>query len=90
MQQKLIEILAAATDWMTDAEIAGKGGWRSAANVGVALQQMEKADGCVERRKSDKKKQGNGMPATEWKLHIMTMYSAVLGERIAAFPPDVG
>ena len=22
--------------------------------------------------------------------HIMTMYSAVLGERIAAFPPDVG
>lgn len=68
MQQKLIEILAAATDWMTAAEIAGKGGWRSAANVGVALQQMEKADGRVESRKSDKKKQGNGMPATEWKL----------------------
>lgn len=68
MQQKLTEILDKATGWMTAAEIADKGGWRSPANVGVALQQMEKADGRVERRKSDTKKQGNGMPATEWKL----------------------
>lgn len=68
MQQKLTEILDKAKGWMTAAEIADKGGWRSAANVGVALQQMEKADGRVTRRKSDTKKQGNGMPATEWKL----------------------
>ena len=68
MQTKLIEILSVATGWMTAAEIADKGGWRSPANVGVALQQMEKANGNVERRKSATKKQGNGMPATEWKL----------------------
>lgn len=68
MQTKLIEILADAKGWMTAAEIADKGGWRSPANVGVALQQMEKATGNVERRKSATKKQGNGMPATEWKL----------------------
>ena len=68
MQNKLIEILSDAKAWMTAAEIADKGGWRSAANVGVALQQMEKATGNVERRKSPTKKQGNGMPATEWKL----------------------
>jgi len=68
MQTKLIEILSAAKDWMTAADIATKGGWRSPANVGVALQQMEKANGNVERRKSPTKKQGNGMPATEWKL----------------------
>ena len=67
MQQKLTEILDKATGWMTAAEIADKGGWRSPANVGVALQQMEKADGRVERRKSDTKKQGNGMPGTHFK-----------------------
>lgn len=68
MQIKLIEILSEAKDWMTAAEIATKGGWRSPANVGVALQQIEKASGSVERRKSATKKQGNSMPATEWKL----------------------
>ena len=68
MQTKLIEILSEAMDWMTAAEIANKGSWRSPSNVGVALQQMEKGSGNVERRKSATKKQGNGMPATEWKL----------------------
>lgn len=55
MQTKLIEILSEAKGWMTAAEIADKGGWRSAANVGVALQQTEKATGNVERRKSPTK-----------------------------------
>ena len=68
MQTKLIEILSESKDWMTAAEIADKGGWRSPANVGVALQQMEKGAGNVERRKSPTKNHGNGMPATEWKL----------------------
>ena len=68
MQDKLIEILSSAKGWMTAAEIAEKGHWRSAANVGVSLGQMEKADGQVERRKSPTKKMHNGMPATEWKL----------------------
>lgn len=68
MQEKLVEILSAATDFMTAAEIATKGGWRSAANVGVALQQMEKANGQVVRRKSKTKRMSNNMPATEWAL----------------------
>lgn len=68
MQTKITEILSEAKGWMTAAEIATKGGWRSPANIGVSLQQMEKADGRVERQKSATKKQGNGMPATEWKL----------------------
>ena len=67
MQEKLIEILSGAKGWMTAATIAEKGGWRSPANVGVALQQMEKANGSVVRRKSPTVKQGNGMPATEWR-----------------------
>lgn len=67
MQEKLIEILSSAKGWMTAAQIADQGGWRSAANVGVALQQMEKANGSVMRRKSPTVKQGNGMPATEWR-----------------------
>ena len=68
MQTKLIEILSSATGWMTSAVIAKKGKWRSPANVGVALQQMEKANGSVVRRKSPNVKMTNGMPATEWKL----------------------
>jgi hypothetical protein len=68
MQEKINEILMSAQGWMTAAKIADIGGWRSAANVGVALQQMEKANGSVERRKSHTEKMSNGMPATEWKL----------------------
>ena len=68
MQTKITEILSEAKGWMTAAEIAEKGGWRSGANVAVALQQMEKSDSRVERQKSATKKQSNGMPATEWKL----------------------
>ena len=68
MQEKLIEILSRATAWMTAQQIADAGGWRSASNVAVALQQMEKANGQVERRKSPTETMGNGMPATEWKL----------------------
>lgn len=68
MQEKLIELLSAATGWLTAGEIADLGGWRSGANVGVALAQMEKANGAVLRRKSPTKKQHNGMAATEWKL----------------------
>jgi hypothetical protein len=68
MQQKLHEILSLATGWMTAGEVAEKGEWRSPANVGIALGQMEKADGRVERRKSPTKKMANGMPETEWKL----------------------
>lgn len=67
MQEKLIEILSSAKGWMTAAQIADQGGWRSAANVGVALQQMEKANGSTVRRKSPTVRQGNGMPATEWR-----------------------
>ena len=68
MQEKLIEILSRATAWMTAQQIADAGGWRSASNVTVALQQMEKSNGQVERRKSPSETMGNGLPATEWKL----------------------
>lgn len=68
MQEKLIDILSRATAWMTAQQIADAGGWRSASNVAVALQQMEKANGQVERRKSPTETMGNGLPATEWKL----------------------
>ena len=68
MQEKLIDILSRATAWMTAPQIADAGGWRSASNVTVALQQMEKANGQVERRKSPTETMGNGLPATEWKL----------------------
>lgn len=68
MQEKLIEILSRATAWMTAGEIAEAGNWRSHANVGVALQQIERSTGNVDRRKSPTKKMSNGMPATEWKL----------------------
>ena len=68
MQEKLIDILSRATAWMTAPQIADAGGWRSASNVAVALQQMEKANGQVERRKSPTETMGNSLPATEWKL----------------------
>lgn len=68
MQEKLIDILSRATAWMTAQQIADAGGWRSASNVTVALQQMEKSNGQVERRKSPSETMGNGLPATEWKL----------------------
>lgn len=68
MQEKLIDLLSTATGWLTAGEIADLGGWRSGANVGVALAQMEKATGSVVRRKSPTKKQHNGTAATEWKL----------------------
>jgi len=68
MQEKLIDLLSTATGWLTAGEIADLGGWRSGANVGVALAQMEKATGAVVRRKSPTKKQHNGTAATEWKL----------------------
>lgn len=67
MQTKLIEILSKATGWLPANKIAEIGEWRSAANVGVALGQMEKA-GRTERRKSPTIRMHNGMPATEWKL----------------------
>lgn len=73
MQEKLIDILSRATAWMTAGEIAEAGNWRSHANVGVALAQMEKSNGNVERRKSPTKKMHNGMPATEWKLTEKTI-----------------
>lgn len=68
MQEKLIDLLSTATGWLTAGEIADLGGWRSGANVGVAMAQMEKATGSVVRRKSPTKKQHNGTAATEWKL----------------------
>jgi uncharacterized coiled-coil DUF342 family protein len=68
MQEKLIEILSRATAWMTAQQIADAGGWRSASNVTVALQQMEKANGKVEHRKSQTELMANVQPATEWKL----------------------
>lgn len=73
MQEQLIDILSRATAWMTAGEIAEAGNWRSHANVGVALSQMEKSNGTVERRKSPTKKMHNGMPATEWKLAEKTI-----------------
>lgn len=73
MQEKLIDILSRATAWMTDGEIAEAGNWRSHANVGIALQQIERSTGNVERRKSPTKKMRNGMPATEWKLTEKTI-----------------
>ena len=68
MQEKLIDILSRATAWMTAQQIADAGGWRSASNVAVALQQMEKANGKVEHRKSQTELMANGQPATQWKL----------------------
>lgn len=64
MQDKINVILEAAKGWMTSGEIAEKGGWRSAGNVGVCLKQMKDA----ESRKSPTRKQSNGLPAVEWKL----------------------
>lgn len=73
MQEKLIDILSRATAWMTAGEIAEAGNWRSHANVGIALQQIERSTGNVERRKSPTKKMRNGMPETEWKLTEKTI-----------------
>lgn len=64
MQEKINQILSEAEEFLTSAEIAEKGGWRSAANVGLALKQMK----GVVHQKSPKKKMGNGMPATEYAL----------------------
>ena len=89
MQEKLIDILSRATAWMTAAQIAEAGGWRSHANVGVALGQIEKATGTVERRKSPTQLQSNGMPATEWKLtekHIEDSTEVKMGRK-PKFPP---
>lgn len=89
MQEKLIEILSRATAWMTAAQIADAGGWRSHSNVGVALGQIEKATGTVERRKSPTQLQPNGMPATEWKLtekHIEDKIETKMGRK-PKFPP---
>ena len=89
MQEKLIDILSRATAWMTAAQIAETGGWRSHANVGVALGQIEKATGTVERRKSPTQLQSNGMPATEWKLtekHIEDSTEVKMGRK-PKFPP---
>ncbi len=84
MQEKLIDILSRATAWMTAAQIADAGGWRSHSNVGVALGQIEKATGTVERRKSPTQLQSNGMPATEWKLtekHIEDSTEVKMGRK---------
>lgn len=89
MQEKLIDILSRATAWMTAAQIAEAGGWRSHSNVGVALGQIEKATGTVERRKSPTQLQSNGMPATEWKLtekHIEDSTETKMGRK-PKFPP---
>ena len=89
MQEKLIDILSRATAWMTAAQIADAGGWRSHSNVGVALGQIEKATGTVERRKSPTQLQSNGMPATEWKLtekHIEDSTETKMGRK-PKFPP---
>lgn len=89
MQEKLIDILSRATAWMTAPQIADAGGWRSHANVGVALGQIEKATGTVERRKSPTQLQSNGMPATEWKLtekHIEDSTETKMGRK-PKFPP---
>jgi len=89
MQEKLIDILSRATAWMTAAQIADAGGWRSHSNVGVALGQIEKATGTVERRKSPTQLQPNGMPATEWKLtekHIEDKIETKMGRK-PKFPP---
>ena len=89
MQEKLIEILSRATAWMTAAQIADAGGWRSHSNVGVALGQIEKATGTVERRKSPTQLQSNGIPATEWKLtekHIEDSTETKMGRK-PKFPP---
>ncbi|WP_434513812.1 hypothetical protein AB6Q56_14620 [Dechloromonas sp. ARDL1] len=64
MQEKIIEILSVAKDWMTASELADKGKWRSPAHVGLALKQMT----GVEHRTSPTKKMDNGMPAKEYKL----------------------
>ena len=66
MQDKLIEILSAATGWMTAGDVAEKGGYRSAANVGLGLKNLGER---VESRKSkDRKNNSTGHPLVEWKL----------------------
>ena len=89
MQEKLIEILSRATAWMTAQQIADAGGWRSASNVTVALQQMEKASGKVEHRKSQTELMANGLPATEWKLTDKKIKEATESRmgRKPKFPP---
>lgn len=49
MQEKLIQILSRATDWMPADKIADAGKWRSTANVSLALKQMEQS-GTVKSR----------------------------------------
>lgn len=63
MQEKLQEILQSAKGWLTAAEIAELGGWRSPQHVGLALKQMSD----VEHRSAPVKKMFNGMPAKEYK-----------------------
>lgn len=66
MNEKLEQILLAATGWLTARQIADKGGWRSPAHVGVSLRHMETA-GTVVRRESPTEKNINGTTATEWR-----------------------
>ena len=49
MNDQIIEILSKATGWMTAAEIATEGKWRSASNVSVALKQLEKSGAVTHR-----------------------------------------
>lgn len=64
MQDKVLNILLEARDWMTAGDVADKGGYRSAGNVGVCLKNL--GDRVVSR-KSPTRKQLNGMPAVEWR-----------------------
>lgn len=80
MQEKLEEILSNAKDWLTAAEIADKGKWRSASHVGLALKQMD----SVEHRTSPTKKMGNGIPAKEYKLADKSFDSDVASTKSAS------
>lgn len=64
MNDAILEILSKATDWLTPGDIAEKGGWKSAGNVGVALRNL--GDRATSR-KSPTRKSLNGMPVVEWK-----------------------
>lgn len=64
MQDTILTILESASKWMTASDIAEKGKYRSAGNVGVCLKDL--GDRVVSR-KSPTRKQLNGMPAVEWR-----------------------
>ncbi|MGO4154370.1 hypothetical protein [Cupriavidus sp. YAF13] len=66
MNEQLLDILLNAKDWLTAAQIADKGKWRSEANVSLQLKQLQGQSRAV-CRKSATVKDAKDRPALEWR-----------------------